>query len=216
MPDSRTRVALIDDLPVVRSGFAIAHPDLHVVATYPDTESFLGESLYVDVVLVDLKLATGAAAGVRQGREAIRSLADAGHVVCIYTEEARDLVLASCLRAGAQGIAHKYDSPTETTRNVDRVAAGGFVISRSLVGVAELLQRHGKLPDITDKQRQVLRLRARGIGWSEIAGQLYISVGSAHDRMDAVNEKFARFLRSATAADIEREFGLGPGDLLDD
>ncbi|GGB37765.1 DNA-binding response regulator [Flexivirga endophytica] len=216
MADPRTRVALIDDLAVVRSGFAITHPGLDVIDTFADTETFLRNPPDVDVVLVDLKLATGAAAGVQQARPAIRSLAAAGHVVCIYTEETRDPVLALCLRAGAQGITHKYDPPTLTTQNVDRVAAGGFVISSSLVGVAELLQRHGKLPDITDKQRQVLRLRARGIGWSDIADQLYIGVAAAHDRMNAVNEKFARYLQSATPADIEREFGLGTGDLLDD
>lgn len=216
MSDPRTRVALIDDLPVVRSGFAIAHPGLCVRGTFPDVETFLDDPPEVDVVLADLKLATGAAAGVQQGRIAIRSLAAAGHVVCIYTEEARIPVLAMCLRAGAQGITHKYDTPQETCANVDRVAAGAFVISRSLVGVAELLQRHGQLPEITDKQRQVLRLRARGIGWSDIASQLFISVAAAHNRMDGVNEKFANFLQSATPADIEREFGLGIGDLLDD
>lgn len=216
MPDTRTRIALIDDLPVVRSGFAIAHPGLEVVGTYPDSESFLQDPPAVDVVLADLKLATGAAAGVQQGRNAIRSLAAAGYLVCIYTEETRDPVLALCLRAGAQGITHKYDSPADTTENVDRVAAGGFVISSSLVGVAELLQRHGILPEITEKQRQVLRLRARGIGWADIADQLYITLGAAHDRMNAVNEKFAHYLQSSTPADIEREFGLGIGDLLDD
>ncbi|MBZ4497010.1 MULTISPECIES: response regulator transcription factor [unclassified Dermacoccus] len=216
MSASRTRVALIDDLPVVRSGFAIAHPGLDVVRTFSDTESFLHDPVDVDVVLVDLKLATGASVGVQQGRKAIRALAARRFVTCIYTEETRDLVLALCLRAGAHGITHKYDTPAETTENVDRVAAGGFVISRSLVGVAEVLQRHGELPDITDKQRQVLRLRARGIGWADIASQLYINIGSARDRMDAVNEKFARYLQSATPADIERQFGLGPGDLLDD
>lgn len=216
MPDGRTRIALIDDLPVVRSGFAITHPGLAVVRTYPDSESFLHDSPAVDVVLADLKLATGAAASVRQGRNAIRAVAAAGYIVCIYTEETRNPVLALCLRSGAHGITHKYDSPADTTDNVDRVAAGGFVVSSSLVGVAELLQRHGKLPEITDKQRQVLRLRARGIGWADIADQLYIGVAAAHNRMDAVNEKFAHYLQSSTPADIEREFGLGVGDLLDD
>lgn len=216
MTDMRTRIALIDDLPVVRSGFAIAHPGLEVVGTYPDSENFLRDAPTVDVVLVDLKLATGASAGVQQGRGAIRALAAAGYVICIYTEETRDLVLALCLRAGAQGITHKYDAPAVTTDNVDRVAAGAFVISSSLVGVAELLQRYGKLPEITDKQREVLRLRARGIGWADIADQLYITIAAAHDRMNGVNEKFAHYLQSSTPADIEREFGIGIGDLLDE
>ena len=141
---------------------------------------------------------------------------DAGYTVCIYTEESRALVLALCLRAGAHGIAHKYDPPDETTENVKKVANGGFVVSTSLIGVAELLQRHGHLPEITEKQRQVLRMRARGIGWSAIANQLYITVAAAHDRMNAVNEKFAHYLHNANPADIEREFGLGAGDLLDE
>lgn len=212
----RPRVALVDDLHVVRAGFAATHPRLEVVATYPTVEQFLRDAPEVDAVVSDLKLANTTDPGVLQGRRAIRALADEGLRVCIYTEESRPFVLAQCLRAGARGITHKYDDPEVTTDAIIRVAAGQFVITPGLVGVAEVLQRHGQLPEVTDKQLEVLRERARGLSWQQIAGKHYITVASARNRMDAVTEKFAGYLRNASPADIEREFGLRPGDLLDE
>lgn len=215
-PDAQDRppVALIDDIAVVRQGFAIVHQGLDVMATFASAEEFLRERPAVDAVVLDLRLNLSRASHSMQGTEAVQAVSKAGYAVCIYTEETRPMVLAACLRAGASGIVHKSDSPQEAEDAVREVAQGRTVITQSLVSVAEILSRRGQLPELTDKQRLVLHGRARGVRWSEIAKKNFISEGTARDHMDAVNRKTAQFFQNATPAQLEQELGVAPGDLV--
>lgn len=139
-------------------------------------------------------------------------LARAGR--CFSTEHRRPYVLAYCLRAGAHGIVHKSDSGTDATKAFQQVAAGHTVITQSLVTVAEILQRHGKLPELTEKQRIVLHGRARGRSFPQIAASLYVTEHTAQGHMRVVNDKSAAYLSTASAAELEHELGVAPGDLL--
>ena len=85
-----------------------------------------------------------------------------------------------------------------------------------MVGLAELLERRGGLPTLTERQRAVLRARSRGERWADIAHRLHITEGVAREHMAAVNAKFASYLIDASPADLEHHLGIGPGDLLDD
>lgn len=125
-------------------------------------------------------------------------------------------MLAQCLRAGAHGVVHKSD-PVETASAAFLAVAGGqTVVTQSLVGVAEVLERRGALPDLTPRQRQVLVGRARGERWSDIARRIHITEGVAREHMFAVNAKLAAYLQHGSARDIEAMLGLSPGDLLDE
>lgn len=212
---SRVKVVVVDDITVVREGFAIVHPDVDVIATYPTVENLLVERPVADLIVLDLKLSGGPAQGVRQGPTATREVAKAGYRVCLYTEERRRLVLAYCLRAGADGIVHKSDTAHDATLAFQQIANGQTVITQSLVAVAEVLQRHGKLPELTEKQLAVLRGRARGRRWADIAASLYITEATARGHMAVVNDKFAGYLAGASPADLEHELGVAPGDLRD-
>ena len=124
--------------------------------------------------------------------------------------------MAQCLRAGAHGVVHKSDSDAVTAAAIDGVARGETVITQSLVGLAEVVERRGGLPQLTARQRDVLRARARGERWADIAARLYITEGVAREHMAAVNAKFALYLYGASPADMERQLGMAPGDLLDE
>jgi FixJ family two-component response regulator len=84
-----------------------------------------------------------------------------------------------------------------------------------------MLNRRGKLPDLTSRQVEVLAARARGERWDSIAERLNIVTKTAEGHLKAVSTKMAWFLRDAmldhdaSAGDIERALGLSPGDLLD-
>ena len=208
------KVALVDDIAVVRQGFGVVHEGLDVVATYASAEEFLQDQPHADVVVLDLRLNLSRSDHAMQGTDAVRAVAGAGYPVCIYTEETRPLVLATCLRAGAHGIVHKADSPSQAEAAIAAVAAGQTVITQSLVSVTEILSRRGKLPELTEKQRLVLHGRARGMRWSDIARTHFISEATARDHMDAVNRKAADFFQQATPAQLEQELGVGPGDLV--
>lgn len=224
-PDTRAfvgtapRVVVIDDSTVIRGGFATVHPGLDVVGTFASVEEFETNPVACDVVLLDLLLRRPQAVGstvTKQGRSAIRALRSQGMRVCLYTDERRALVLALCLRAGASGVVHKSDPPDLTVRAVEDIRAGRVAVTQSLVGLTELLDRRGAALDLSPRQRQVISGRARGRAWRDIAGELFITEGVAREHYQAACSKLRDYLQHTTPGDIERAFGLGPGDLLED
>lgn len=217
-PARRPRVVVIDDSTVIRGGFATVHPGLTVVATYASVEEFEAAPVACDVVILDLLLRgpQGATSATKQGRTAIRAVRDLGRRVCLYTDERRPVVLALCLRAGANGVVHKSDSPQSTVAAVELIGRGQVAITQSLVGLTELLDRRDARLDLTPRQRQVISARARGRHWADIAGELYITEDTAREHYQAACQKLRDYLQHTSAGDIERAVGLAPGDILDE
>jgi two-component system nitrate/nitrite response regulator NarL len=144
----------------------------------------------------------------------VLACATAGYRVCLYSNERRRHLLLRCLQAGAQGVVHKAE-PTETLADaLFQVAAGAVVITTGLIGLAELAERREQLPTLTDRQRQVLSGRARGETFRSIARRLTISEKTAQEHWSVVTEKFAGYLRTHSAADLERLLGLDTGELF--
>ncbi|MCD9154463.1 hypothetical protein [Aeromicrobium duanguangcaii] len=214
----RPRVVVIDDSTVIRGGFATVHPEVEVVATYASVEQFEAAPVACDVVVLDLLLRgpQGAGTGTKQGRAAIRAIRARGLPVCLYTDERRAIVLALCLRAGAHGVVHKSDQPAVTVGAIEDVRAGNVVVTQSLVGLTELLDRRGAPLDLSPRQRQVISGRARGRHWADIAGELYITEDTAREHYRAACAKLRSYLRHTSPGDIERAVGLAPGDVLDE
>lgn len=221
-PPARPVVAVVDDASLTRALFGTAFPSLDVAGTFASVDELLARRPQVDLVVLDLHLSTSLQeAGVLQGPAAIRLLRAQGLRVCLYTDERRPLVLAQCLAAGAAGIARKSDPLPETEDAFARVARGETVISRSLVGLAEVLSRRGRLPALTERQCEVLAARARGEKWELLARRLNISVATATGHLETVMAKMVWFLQDAgldpdaSPGDVERALGLAPGDLVD-
>jgi DNA-binding NarL/FixJ family response regulator len=211
----RLRVACVDDDTVIRNGLPLLLPALDFGETYADVDALLTARPDVDVVVLDLVLTGTGRAGVRQGPSGVQAVARAGYRVVIYTGERRTQVLTVCVAAGASGVVHKAEPISTLQDAIERVAAGEIVITQALVGLAELVERRGGLPSLSARQREVLSARARGEPFKSIAKRLYITVGVADEHMAAVNLKFKDYLSNHSAADLERELGFAPGDLLD-
>lgn len=219
---TRPVTVVIDDGSQTRDTFHIAYPRLDVVGTYPTVEEFLDHSIDVDLVVLDLMLSTRLGTAQQlQGPRAIERLVAKGYRVCLYTDERRPLVLAKCLSAGATGLVRKADTLEVNEQAFLRVSTGQVSISHSLEDLAELLNRRGQLPELTPRQSQVLRGRARGEPWKLLARRLGITPKTGYDRMEAVMAKMVLHLQSAhlgadySPADVEHALGLSPGDLLD-
>lgn len=216
-PPPTPTAIVIDDTVMIREGLPLlVDGHLRVVAAHGSIEPVLRERPEVDLIILDLHLNTPTGIRPRQGRAAIKALVGAGYRVCLYTDERRRFVLAACLQAGAHGIVHKTDPTADAIDAFQQVAAGETVITRSIVGLAELLDRGGKLPDLTPRQRQMLSARARGEAWGSICGRLHISQGTATDHYNALTKKIGHYFTSTSPGDIERDLGLAPGDLFDD
>jgi len=87
------------------------------------------------------------------------------------------------------------------------VAAGEVVITTALTGLAEAVERRGSVPELTERQVQVLRGRARGEPFKTIASRLDISRKTAEEHMAAVTLRFSTYLRTHSPGDLERHLG---------
>lgn len=185
------------------------------VAPFDSVEALLAQPVHVDVVLLDLELATSLKRTV-QGGAAVRAVSDAGYRVLIYTSEMRRDVLAGCLSLGARGVVGKTEPIDALEHAVRAVAAGQVVMTQTMVGLVEVADRRGLIGGLTTRQREVLSARARGESFQSIGRRLFISARTVEDHWAQVAIKFADYLVDHSAADLERRLGLGPGDLLAD
>ncbi len=238
---SPVRVVVVDDDTVIREGLALLLPADSVVAAYSTVEALLAGRPDADIVLLDLDLRnshpsgvigelepelgllglrsedlglppTGAAHDPLIGAAAVRAASEAGYRVLIYTNLRNRLVLASCLGAGASGVMHKVDSVEAVRDAIRRVVDGHIVLTDSLIGLAQVVERRGQLAELGPRQRQVLNGRARGDTYRRIGRDLGITEKTAQEYMDEVNRKFAQSLRRYSPADLQRLLGLGPDD----
>ncbi len=179
MPDT-IRVLLVDDHQVVRRGlrtFLEVQDDIDVIGEAGDGASGVdaAEELRPDVILMDVKMPG------TDGVEALRRLGELGNparvlVVTSFTER-RTVVPA--LRAGAAGYVHKDIDPDALAGAIRSVHAG-HVLLQSEVADALLAQEEpgtggGRASSLTDREREVLALIARGRSNREIARALVLS-----------------------------------------
>jgi DNA-binding NarL/FixJ family response regulator len=170
------RVLLADDHGVVRDGLARllgSVPDIEVVAAAADGDQAveLAREHRPDVVLMDLRMPG------MGGSEATRRLLEsdpAMHVVILTSFSERDEILGA-LDAGAIGYLLKDAEPDELIRGVRAAAQGDSPLdpkaARTLIGSRSGGQSH----PLTDREREVLQLVARGLPNKLIARELGIS-----------------------------------------
>jgi DNA-binding NarL/FixJ family response regulator len=199
------RVFVVDDHPLVRSGVrSELDGRVNVVGTAGDVdEAVAGIALVApDVVLVDVHMPGGG------GAELIRRVlaaADAKGDPEVATPVPRFLALSvsdaaedviSVIRAGARGYLTKTVSGAELAEAIGRVAAGDAVFSPRLAGFV-LDAFAGSLPlpsdpeldQLTTREREVLRLIARGYAYKEVARRLNLSVKTVETHVSSVLRK---------------------------
>jgi DNA-binding NarL/FixJ family response regulator len=213
----RTRVAIVDDDTVLREGLprllTRCEPVL-TARTVAELTARLRTNGPVDVVILDLNLnGRGDDPDPLHGRRGIAALTAAGQRCLVYTSERRRYVLASCYLAGALGVVHKTEPLTNLEDAVDLVSKGGIVVTTAIAGLVELVSRQGALPQLTDRQVQVLRARARGESFPSIGRRLGIAPKTAEEHLTVVARKFADLFAGASPADLERELGIAVGDV---
>jgi len=197
---ARPRVFIVDDHGMFRSGVrSELSGDVEIVGEADDVAPAIAgiSQCLPDVVLLDVHLPGGGGqavvATVKPDHPEVRFLA-------LSASDAPEDVIA-VIRAGARGYVTKTISGPELVDAIRRVAAGdavfsprlaGFVLDAFASGVAADIERPSfddELDQLTAREREVLRLIARGYTYREVARELFISVKTVETHVSSVLRK---------------------------
>jgi DNA-binding NarL/FixJ family response regulator len=210
------RVLIVDDHPVVRSGLLAlltgasgfepvgeANDGIAALAAIRQTRP--------DVVLMDLTMPN--LSGVEVTRRVTAWPETAQVAVLVLTMSDDDASLAAAVRAGARGYLLKDAGADEVLAAVRAVARGEVVFGRGVApAVLDLLQaRHRApapvLPELTDREREILGLVGLGLGNQAIAARLRISAKTVANTVSNILVKLGVADR-ADAVAVARQQGL--------
>ncbi len=210
MSDGATsiRVLLVDDHALVRSGFRAileSEPDIAVVGEAANGEEAVARAaaLTPDVICMDVQMP-----GI-DGLEATRQItsdAAGGAGVLVLTTFDRDDYLFAALEAGAAGFLLKNASPEKLVEAVRVVASGDALlapdVTRRVIARAtgpgakgiggangDTPEPDARLAELTEREREVLTLLARGLANAEIARELWLGEATVKTHVSKILQK---------------------------
>lgn len=194
-----TRVLIADDQSLVRAGFRLileSQPDFEVVGEAQDGEQAvaLAGRHHPDVLLMDIRMPR------MDGVEATRRILENGlsgcRIVILTTFDLDEYVYAA-LRVGACGFLLKDVTPEQLIAAVRLVAAGDALLAPSIT--RRLIERYAArdarselTPDLsalTEREVEVLRLMARGMGNQTIGETLFVSEATVKTHVAHILDK---------------------------
>ena len=175
-PSTSTKTCLVaDDHPAVTHVVSqlLLDRGFEVLATVEDGSDALAEIVRLRPDIAVLDLAMPNLSGIEVARQAAVSSPETA--VLLYTGHSQEALLREALDAGVQGLVLKHAPVIEVIRAIETVATGRVYVDPTL---AVPLIEAGKKPsrnDLTQREREVLRLIADGRSNEEIGRELYIS-----------------------------------------
>jgi len=194
------RVVIVDDHALFRRGLDLVlseEPDIKVVGEAADGIEAVhrAEEMAPDVVVMDVRMPRST--GIEAARRIRERLPDTKVIMLTVSDNEEDLYAA--VKAGASGYLLKEISIEELADAVRAVARGHSLISPSMASkllsefnalVQQAEERHRSLlPNLTDRELDVLKLVAKGLSNREISEELYISENTVKNHVRNILEK---------------------------
>ena len=195
-PLNELRVVLVDDHAMFRAGVRHEIGQLcEIVGEGHDVASSVETILATrpDVVLLDVHLPGGG------GAEVIKQVAakepEVKFLALSVSDAAEDVI--GVIRAGARGYVTKSISSEELVEGIQRVASGDAVFSPRLAGfvldafsgTVDMPSIDEELDRLSSREREVLKLIARGYSYKEVARELFISIKTVETHVSSVLRK---------------------------
>ncbi len=201
---TKSRVLLVEDHPIVAHGLVMLIDNQSDLCSCGSADSIaaaipLVKSLKPDIVVVDISLGDG------NGLDLIRQIHDEHpHMPMLALSMHEETVYAErALRAGARGYIMKREAMELVMTAIRRVLAGEIYVSPKMAShmVQKVISRPMSPMDaLTDREFEVFRLLAQGIGPTEIGEKLHLSVKTIETHRGHIKEK----LGVKTGAELTR------------
>jgi DNA-binding NarL/FixJ family response regulator len=194
-PTSRS-VVIVDDHAMFRTGVkAELTGHVRVLGEAADVDEAVAAilSLQPEVVLLDVHLPGGGGAEVM--RRVANRVPETRFLALSVSDAAEDVI--GTIRSGARGYVTKTITGPELVSAIGRVADGDAVFSPRLAGFVldafagsiEVAQVDEDLDRLTEREREVMRLIARGYAYKEVASELFISIKTVETHVSSVLRK---------------------------
>ena len=189
------RILIVDDHPLVRSGFAQLIgdcPDLEVCGEASDMAEALRliDSDCPDLAIIDLSLAGGSGLDlierIKSRNLDILMLVASMHDETLYAERV--------LTAGARGYINKQEAQESIIRAIRQVLAGKVYVSeamteRLLSGLVDVRDEKRDIERLSNRELQVFELIGEGVPVSQIASQLNLSIKTIETHQANIKKK---------------------------
>ncbi|MDR1852471.1 MAG: response regulator transcription factor [Propionibacteriaceae bacterium] len=194
--DYKYRVVVVDDHSMFRTGVKADLGDaVDIVGEGEDVATAVAaiKETVPDVVLLDVHLPGGGGAEVV--KQILPTLPEVRFLALSISDAAEDVI--GVIRAGARGYVTKTISAKDLIDAIGRVAEGDAVFSPRLAGFVldafsgsiEVASIDEDLDRLSQREREVLRLIARGYQYKEIAKELFISIKTVETHVSSVLRK---------------------------
>ena len=189
------RVYLVDDHRLFLAGVrAELSEEFSIVGSAHDVDTAIEEirGLNPDVVLIDVHMPDGGGIAVVEG--IAETNPDVKFLALSVSDQAEDVI--AMIRAGARGYVTKTIEPADLADAVRRIDAGDAVFSPRLAGFvldafagAMPSDQDPELDQLTTREKDVLRLIARGFAYKQVARKLNISIKTVETHVSSVLRK---------------------------
>ena len=208
MSDSKARILIVDDHPMVREALAMRvsmEDGLEICGEAAGEEEALElvQQLSPDLAVVDVSLKQG------HGIELVKQIRSRfpNTKILVYSTYPESLYAERALRAGALGYLNKQESSEEVAKAIRTVLDGQRYISHEVtehllkVALGDSTSEGSLVSTLSDRELEVFQLIGEGVSSSEAAKRLGISVNT----IDTYREKIKIKIGVKSAVELQRE-----------